>query len=195
MATTMLGKITLFPYDFEPGGWMFCDGRKLFIGENDSLFALIGDAFGGDGDSFALPDLTKVAPPNCHFCIAVEGFFRETYYSGIMCETILSAEPQLRTNLKECAGQSLPKNQNFVLDQYMGNRFGGDAGNIKLPDLRSKAIPKYQYRMVVSGEVPGSLRTREPYVGELIPLPYEGTSDSLLPCDGRRLPAAQNQAL
>lgn len=97
MATTMLGKITLFPYDFEPGGWMFCDGRKLFIGENDSLFALIGDAFGGDGDSFALPDLTKVAPPNCHFCIAVEGFFRETYYSGIMCETILSAEPQLRT--------------------------------------------------------------------------------------------------
>ena len=37
MIPTMLGKITLFPYDFAPNGWMFCEGQALPISENERL--------------------------------------------------------------------------------------------------------------------------------------------------------------
>ncbi len=53
-----LGQITLFPYDFAPMGWAFCQGQLLPISQNTALFALLGTQFGGDGTrTFALPDL------------------------------------------------------------------------------------------------------------------------------------------
>lgn len=54
----MRGEIRLFAGNFEPGGWMFCDGRLLSIGSHTALFSLLGTTYGGDGvTSFALPDL------------------------------------------------------------------------------------------------------------------------------------------
>ncbi len=54
----MRGEIRLFAGNFEPGGWMFCDGRLLLINSNIALFSLIGTTYGGDGaTTFALPDL------------------------------------------------------------------------------------------------------------------------------------------
>jgi microcystin-dependent protein len=48
----------MFAGNFEPVGWMFCDGQLLAISENDTLFNLIGTTYGGDGqNTFALPDL------------------------------------------------------------------------------------------------------------------------------------------
>jgi len=53
-----LGQITLFPYNFAPNGWAFCQGQLLPISQNTALFSLLGTQFGGDGRStFALPDL------------------------------------------------------------------------------------------------------------------------------------------
>jgi len=45
-------------FDFAPRGWVSCNGQILQIRQNQALFALLGNAFGGDGrDTFALPDL------------------------------------------------------------------------------------------------------------------------------------------
>jgi microcystin-dependent protein len=53
-----LGIIKLFAGDYAPKGWMICDGRTLSISNNEALFAIIGNRFGGDGRiNFALPDL------------------------------------------------------------------------------------------------------------------------------------------
>lgn len=53
-----LGQIALFATNFTPRGWVLCDGRLLDINSNQSLFALIGARFGGDGiTKFAVPDL------------------------------------------------------------------------------------------------------------------------------------------
>ncbi|MCB1958879.1 MAG: tail fiber protein [Rhodocyclaceae bacterium] len=50
------GQIQLFPYNFAPKDWAFCEGQVLPIQENTPLFALIGTTFGGDGQrTFALP--------------------------------------------------------------------------------------------------------------------------------------------
>ena len=58
-----LGQITLFPYNFAPVGWAFCQGQILPISQNTALFSLLGTRFGGNGTSnFALPDLRGRAP-------------------------------------------------------------------------------------------------------------------------------------
>lgn len=53
----------MFAGNFAPEGWAICDGRKLPIRQNQALFSLLGNAFGGDGTTdFALPDLRGRAP-------------------------------------------------------------------------------------------------------------------------------------
>ena len=53
-----LAEIALFPFNFPPTGWAFCEGQLLPISQNTALFALLGTTYGGDGKStFALPDL------------------------------------------------------------------------------------------------------------------------------------------
>jgi microcystin-dependent protein len=58
-----LGEIRTFAGNFAPVGWLPCDGRLLSISEYDALFALLGTAYGGDGQTtFGLPDLQGRAP-------------------------------------------------------------------------------------------------------------------------------------
>jgi microcystin-dependent protein len=58
-----IAEIRLWPGDFAPNGWAFCDGQLLPIAQNTSLFALIGTIYGGDGKStYALPDFQGRAP-------------------------------------------------------------------------------------------------------------------------------------
>ena len=53
-----LGTVTIFGGNFAPLSWMFCQGQLLSIAENSALYSLIGNIYGGDGQTtFALPDL------------------------------------------------------------------------------------------------------------------------------------------
>lgn len=63
MADPFLAEIRIFPFDFAPTGWAFCDGQLMPISQNTALFALLGTTYGGDGKStYALPDLIGRAP-------------------------------------------------------------------------------------------------------------------------------------
>jgi microcystin-dependent protein len=45
-------------FNFQVNGWNFCNGGLIAISENQTLFALIGTTYGGDGQqTFAVPDL------------------------------------------------------------------------------------------------------------------------------------------
>jgi microcystin-dependent protein len=58
-----VAEIRIFPFNFAPKGWAFCNGQLLPISQNTALFALLGTTYGGDGKStFALPDLQGSAP-------------------------------------------------------------------------------------------------------------------------------------
>lgn len=58
-----LGEIQLFPYEFAPKGWAFCEGQLLSVAQNQALFSLLGTYYGGNGSTtFALPDLRGRAP-------------------------------------------------------------------------------------------------------------------------------------
>ena len=63
MASPYIGEIHPWAGNFEPQGFLFCDGRLLAIADYDALFNLIGTTYGGDGqDTFALPDLRGRVP-------------------------------------------------------------------------------------------------------------------------------------
>ncbi|WP_295435452.1 tail fiber protein, partial [uncultured Thiodictyon sp.] len=51
MSDSYIGEIRLFAGNFAPKDWAFCDGQQLPIAEFDTLFALIGTTYGGDGQS------------------------------------------------------------------------------------------------------------------------------------------------
>ncbi|HRA03850.1 MAG TPA: tail fiber protein [Arachnia sp.] len=63
MTDPFVAEIRLFPFNFPPRGWAFCDGQLLPISQNTALFSLLGTFYGGDGKStFALPDLQGRVP-------------------------------------------------------------------------------------------------------------------------------------
>lgn len=63
MADPFVAEIRIFPFNFAPKGWAFCDGQLLPLSQNTALFSLLGTTYGGDGKStFALPDLQGCAP-------------------------------------------------------------------------------------------------------------------------------------
>lgn len=63
MADPFVAEIRVFPFNFAPKGWAWCDGQLLPLSQNTALFSLLGTTYGGNGKSnFALPDLQGRAP-------------------------------------------------------------------------------------------------------------------------------------
>jgi len=58
-----LAEIRIFPFNFAPKGWAFCDGQILPLSQNTALFSLLGTTYGGNGlSNFALPNMQGNAP-------------------------------------------------------------------------------------------------------------------------------------
>ena len=58
-----VAEIRIFPFNFPPRGWAFCDGQILAISQNTALFSLLGTTYGGNGQTnFALPNFQGSGP-------------------------------------------------------------------------------------------------------------------------------------
>jgi microcystin-dependent protein len=63
MADPFIAEIRIFPFNFAPKGWAWCNGQLLPISQNTALFSLLGTTYGGDGKTtFALPNLQGSVP-------------------------------------------------------------------------------------------------------------------------------------
>jgi microcystin-dependent protein len=63
MSNPFVAEIRIFPFNFAPTGWAFCNGQLMPISQNTALFSLLGTTYGGDGKStFALPNMQDNAP-------------------------------------------------------------------------------------------------------------------------------------
>ena len=63
MADPFVAEIRIFPFNFAPRGWAWCDGQLLALSQNTALFSLLGTTYGGNGKSnFALPNMQGNAP-------------------------------------------------------------------------------------------------------------------------------------
>ncbi|MDP1738028.1 MAG: tail fiber protein [Caulobacter sp.] len=63
MAEYFLGEIRIFPMAWPPQDWALCNGASLAIGQAQALYSLLGQRFGGSGNTtFQLPDLRGRTP-------------------------------------------------------------------------------------------------------------------------------------
>lgn len=54
----LIGELRIFGGNFAPVGWFACDGSLKSIAQYETLYALLGTTYGGDGiTTFAVPDL------------------------------------------------------------------------------------------------------------------------------------------
>ena len=66
MADPFIGEIKLWSLKYAPMGWAYCNGQLLNVQQNPALFAVIGNVYGGDGQTnFALPNLQGRVPMHC----------------------------------------------------------------------------------------------------------------------------------
>lgn len=98
MSDQFVAEIRIFPFNFPPTGWAFCDGQLMPISQNTALFSLLGTVYGGDGKStFALPDMQGNAPmqPGQGQGLS-ERFLGEM--SGVESITLLQTEMPIHTH-------------------------------------------------------------------------------------------------
>lgn len=63
MSEAFVGEVRIFSGNYAPVNWHKCDGSLLAISTYQTLFALIGTLYGGDGvTTFALPDMRGRTP-------------------------------------------------------------------------------------------------------------------------------------
>src|ERR1700744_1929291 len=134
MSEPFLAEIRIFPFNFAPKGWAFCDGQILPISQNTALFSLLGTQYGGNGTStFALPNLQGSVPihttqysgsnPNGNFPIGAEG--GEQYVTLLQSEMAGHTHALLASAVT--ATSASPLNGVFATGRYTGSPAGAVA--------------------------------------------------------------------
>ena len=126
MADPFVAEIRIFPFNFAPKGWAWCDGQLLPISQNTALFSLLGTTYGGNGKSnFALPDLQGRAPmhPGQGPGLSLHDL-GETGGS----ETVTLLESEVPAHSHGLTGQNSNSNINDPAGRLYGRPFGG--GNL-----------------------------------------------------------------
>jgi microcystin-dependent protein len=100
MSSPFVAEIRIFPFNFAPKGWAFCDGQLLPISQNTALFSLIGTTYGGDGKSnFALPNLQgAVAIHTTQYSSSPLGTYLLGEATGSDTVTLLTSEMPAHTH-------------------------------------------------------------------------------------------------
>jgi microcystin-dependent protein len=119
-----VAEIRIFPFNFAPKGWAFCDGQLLPISQNTALFSLLGTSYGGDGRvTFALPDFQGSSVVNSgQSSVGSDYFLGQT--GGTESITLLDSEmPSHQHRLAVSNQQAVerqPPNQNFAIGAGVG---------------------------------------------------------------------------
>lgn len=121
MADPFVAEIRMFPFNFAPKGWAFCDGQLMPISQNTALFSLLGTFYGGDGKStFALPDLQGRAPIHQGQGQGLSDRFLGEE-SGVESVTLLQTEMPLHTHAAVNCRTALGNSQTPAGQTWAGN--------------------------------------------------------------------------
>jgi len=126
MSDQFVAEIRIFPFNFPPTGWAFCDGQIMPISQNTALFALLGTTYGGDGKStFALPDMQGNAPmqPGQGQGLSLRDLGE---MSGVESITLLQSEIPVHTHVMNTTNEDGNNTQ-------PGNRYYGRGNAIYAP--------------------------------------------------------------
>ena len=134
MSEPFVGEIRMFGGTFAPMGWFFCDGRLLQVSQYQTLFALIGNTYGGDGvNNFNLPDLRGRIPVDqgAGYTIAQKG--------GAEIVTLVPGEMPAHSHLATATSQAtgtVSNPQGNVWAAWTGKQYLVACGNYGGPGER-----------------------------------------------------------
>jgi microcystin-dependent protein len=132
MSSPYIAEIRMLPYMFAPRDWADCSGTVMQVQQNSALFALLGNHYGGNGQTnFALPDLRARAPlhvggqngqkpPLSYHQIGAAG--------GTVAETLtISTIPAHSHSVTAAAPRASGLTDTATTTTYMANWTGGSA--------------------------------------------------------------------
>lgn len=139
MSDQFVAEIRIFPFNFPPTGWAFCDGQLMPISQNTALFALLGTFYGGDGKStFALPNLQGSAPMQSGQGQGLsERFLGEQ--GGTETITLLISEIPVHTHTLMAAGSD-PAESNDPTNNAIARSKNGNAYTTTLNPITQMAV-------------------------------------------------------
>ena len=131
-----VAEIRIFPFNFPPKGWAFCDGQLMPISQNTALFSLLGTFYGGDGKSnFALPDLQGSVPVHVGGNQPGPGLSVYDVGEAIGIDTVTLLQTEAPTHTHSMAAQTVDQGD---------NRIPGPALNLANQQIYSAATPNAQ---------------------------------------------------
>jgi microcystin-dependent protein len=149
MSSPFVAEIRIFPLNFAPTGWAFCNGQLLPISQNTALFSLLGTTYGGDGKStFALPDMQGNVPmqPGQGGGLSLRDLGE---ISGTPTVTLLTSEMPIHTHLVNCmngpgqsndASNTIPSTGGWIVGSAFGVVQAYTATNANLVTMAPQAI-------------------------------------------------------
>jgi microcystin-dependent protein len=133
MADPFVAEIRIFPFNFAPKGWAWCNGQLMPLSQNTALFALLGTTYGGNGKSnFALPDLQGSAPmhPGQGPGLSLHDLGEQ---GGSQTVTLLESEMPAHAHALRAANfdadTQLPKNTSVLARSVGGNAYQNTDAN------------------------------------------------------------------
>ncbi len=117
MAEPFVGEIRMFPYQFAPRNWAYCDGEILPIAQNQLLFAVISNLYGGDGrNTMAVPDLRGRSPMHSGRGpgLSYHQLSEQSGVSGIVLEQLNLPSHNHTATVVNQAGEQTKATNNFI---------------------------------------------------------------------------------
>jgi microcystin-dependent protein len=154
-----VAEIRIFPFNFAPKGWAFCDGQILPLSQNTALFSLLGTTYGGDGRSnFALPDMQGNAPmhPGRGPGLSLHDL-GET--GGSDTVTLIQSEMPAHSHNLESAPPNFSANTNVATNNAFGKATQGDP---YVATQNQQAVMAFQTIATNGGDQPHN--NRQPYL-------------------------------
>src|ERR1700704_3919982 len=127
MSDPFVAEIRIFPFNFPPKGWAFCNNQLLPISQNTALFSLLGTMYGGDGKStFALPGIegSAVIQPGQGPGLSL---YDQGQTGGSDFVTVLQSEIPLHTHTMQAAPTIVAADSNICTANSMGKSSQGNA--------------------------------------------------------------------
>ncbi|WP_110240264.1 phage tail protein [Nocardioides gilvus] len=143
----LIGQLQLFAFETPAYGYALADGKLLNPAKRSALYGLMGDVFGGDGETtFALPDIASLAGTSQQVCTSTTNKWSDNSSTGAcyMSQVGFWATPRSnppsnwwRTQTSGSAsGVLISVKQHQPLFDLFGTAFGGDGRNVfALPKL------------------------------------------------------------
>lgn len=203
-----IGQISLFAFDFEPMGWVLCDGRTLSISENTALYSLIGTTFGGNGTTtFGVPNLTNASPiSRAKYYMSIDGIWGFDYANltiGEVCllpDQLVQRTDALGSFFFKCDGSTRSISTYSAFFSVIGTTFGGDGiSTFCVPNLTNVSpLEGLSYYIVCNGLYPtmdGAIDTYE-LIGSIDLFAFTNrTFNNSAVCNGQTLALSSYNAL